>query len=87
LGSYIASKIILTHSCTSLSLGGAMVKGRCPPLALGMYTLLPGWNLKVPFLRLSIVSFMVSSDIPSRVVGTIPGVMFPGLLFSLLYAT
>ena len=83
LDSYIASSNILMTSWTILSLGGATVSGLFPPEALGIWTLLPGLNLKVSFLRLFIMSWITSSEKPSKVVGTIPGVMFPGLLFNL----
>jgi hypothetical protein len=62
-----------------------MVKGLWPPLALGIWIRLPGVNLNCSFLRDSIVSTIHagSLEIPSRVVGLIPAVMFPGLLVSL----
>ena len=84
VGSKMASRISLMHSCTILSLGGAIVRGLVPPLALGIWILLPGVNLNCSVLRASIVSNIHSFDIPSNVVGLIPGVIFPGLLFSLL---
>ena len=60
-----------------------MVKGLWPPLALGIWIRLPGVNLNCSILRDPIVSTIHSLEIPSRVVGLIPAVMFPGLLFSL----
>jgi len=60
-----------------------MVNGLWPPLALGIWMRLPGVNLYCSVLRDPIVSTIHSLEIPSRVVGLIPAVMFPGLLFSL----
>ena len=42
-----------------------------------------GVNLNCSVLRDPIVSTIHSLEIPSRVVGLIPAVMFPGLLFNL----
>ena len=86
LGSKIVSKIILITSCTNLSLRGAIVDALVSPLDLGISTLLPGENLKLLFLSLSIIFSITSIDIPSKVVGVIPLVLLPGLLFRLLYA-
>lgn len=46
-----------------------------------MFTLLPGWNSNEPDLSLFIISSITWLDIPSSVVGRIPGVILPGLLF------
>jgi len=73
-------------SCTILSLGGAIVNGLLPPLALSIKIRRPG--LKVNFSSFSLLdrSMKNSQLIPSSVSGVIPGVMLPGLLFMLLYA-
>ena len=68
-------------SCTILSLGEAMVRGREPPEFFGIWILRLVENLKDSFFSLSDISKIVSLDIPSRVSGRTPGVIFPGLLF------
>lgn len=70
-------------SCTILSLGGAIVRGLLPPFAFGIWILRPGLNWNDWFFMLSIVALTTSVENPSRVVGVIPGVMFPGLLLRL----
>lgn len=86
VGSKIASSISLITSCTNLSLGGAIVNGLFFPLGLGISTLLPAEKRKELSFNLAMMPSITSPDIPSRVVGTIPLVIFPGLLLILLYA-
>ncbi len=73
-------------SWTILSRGGATVSGLSPPEALGIITLLPGVNWNESFLISFIMSFITSMEKPSSVVGVIPGVILPGLLFRFWYA-
>ena len=80
----MAVKIILITSCTILSLGGATVMDLLPPEGLGIETLLPGLNWNDSSFNFAMISAMTSLENPSRVVGVIPGVMFPGLLLILL---
>ena len=72
----MAVKIILITSCTILSLtpgeGGAIVKGLVPPLALGIFSLLPGLNLKDSSLSEELIFVNSSRHIPSKVVGITP---------------
>jgi len=84
VGSNITSRIILITSRTTLSLVGAIVKCLERPLALGICILLPGLKLKVLFFNESMILAIVSEENPSKLVGLIPGVLFPGLLFRLL---
>jgi hypothetical protein len=73
-------------SWTILSLGGAIVSGILPPLALSINIRLPGLNSKLSSFNLMDNSTKNSHPTPSSVSGVIPGVMLPGLLFMLLYA-
>lgn len=47
MGSYISSSTLVIALCTTLSLGPGTPRGRIPPLAFGMKTLLIGLNLNV----------------------------------------
>lgn len=86
VGSKIASRINRMASCTILSLGGAIVKGLVPPEALGISILLLVENLNVSFFSFSDMFGIVSLEIPSKVSGGTPGVIFPGLLLIFSYA-
>nr|UYR50753.1 hypothetical protein [Morchella crassipes] len=60
VGSNMASSIILITSWTSLSNGGATVRGIVPALALGIWTLLPGLKLNLSVLIRLTISSIVS---------------------------
>jgi hypothetical protein len=64
-----------------------MPRGRILPFALGMYSRREGLNWKLSSRRVATMSSMTPMENPSRVVPSVPGVMFPGadLIFS--YAT
>lgn len=80
----MASSTNRITSCTSFSRGSPIVKGLLHPLALSIIILLPGEKEKDSCFNSVIRLEINSEDRPSRVLGEIPGVILPGLDFSLL---
>jgi len=61
------------------SLGEPMFRGlNWPGLLFGIRTCLVGENLKVPFFSSVLIRLNHSRSIPSSVVGSTPGDIFPG---------
>nr|YP_007374955.1 hypothetical protein Pra_mt0320 [Phlebia radiata]CCF07388.1 hypothetical protein Pra_mt0320 [Phlebia radiata] len=80
----MASNTVLITSWTNFSRGSPIVRGLWPPLALAIITLFPGEKVNASDLSSAIRPSRYSEEIPSRVLGDIPGVIIPGLDFSLL---
>jgi len=81
----MASRIILIASCMILSRGGAIDRGLVPLFSIfGISTLLAGENENSSDFSNSLNLMNSSKLIPSKVVGTIPGLILPGLLLILL---
>jgi hypothetical protein len=79
-GSRIHSRTILVDCWMILSRGDPIPRGLFFPLALGIYTLLAGLNLKDSFLSSKEVLRNQSLSIPSSVMLSVPSTMFPDLL-------
>jgi len=81
----MASRIILIASCMILSRGGAIDRGLLPLLPIfGIFTLMAGEKENSSDFSNSLNLMNSSVLIPSKVVGTIQGVILPGLLLILL---
>src|SRR5713101_3111438 len=76
-GSYMDSRIMRQTSCTCLSFVVGFPSGRCFPLGFGMYALFTGDGTYLFSLRSTSKLFARSSEYPSMVSPSTPGVMPP----------